>query len=315
MHPALSVILFTTASGAGYGLVVWLAVFTAASLLPLVPGYGLIALTVALVLVTVGLLASSLHLGHPERAWRAFSQWRSSWLSREGVVSVITYAPILLFGLLWTLAGRPSVAAIVAGLIAALLALVTVFCTAMIYASLKPVRQWHLRRVPVNYLLLSLYSGAICLSAVTAFFVPPAARLPGIAAILFGVAAMLGKVLYWRFIARSPASSTPESATGLGAIGKVRLLESPNTEENYLLREMGYRIGRKHAQVLRGFALIAGFVLPILLLVADLLLPPGAAIGLCPVAAVIALVGLLVERWLFFAEATHTVTLYYGRTV
>jgi len=30
------------------------------------------------------------------------------------------------------------------------------------------------------------------------------------------------------------------------------------------------------------------------------------------VAALVHLVGVMVERWLFFAEAKHTVTLYYG---
>ena len=83
----------------------------------------------------------------------------------------------------------------------------------------------------------------------------------------------------------------------------MRSLDPPNTQENYLLREMGYRIARKHAARLRVIAVLLGFVAPIVLLA---FIPP--------VAAIAALLGLLIERWLFFAEATHTVTLYYGRT-
>ncbi|MEM9784774.1 MAG: DmsC/YnfH family molybdoenzyme membrane anchor subunit, partial [Pseudomonadota bacterium] len=97
MHPAKSVILFTTASGAGYGLLIWLAIFSATGAIAPDRGFGLIAFTLSLGLVTGGLLSSTLHLGHPERAWRAMSQWRTSWLSREGVAALVTYAPALLF--------------------------------------------------------------------------------------------------------------------------------------------------------------------------------------------------------------------------
>ena len=88
MHPALSVIFFTTLSGAGYGLLAWLAI---ASLVGGLPGpVRIVATLIALVLASAGLLASFWHLGKPMRAWRAFSQWRTSWLSREGVAAVLT---------------------------------------------------------------------------------------------------------------------------------------------------------------------------------------------------------------------------------
>jgi len=96
MHPALSVIFFTTLSGAGYGLLTWCALAALAQWLPARP--LLISLVMALVLVTIGLLSSLGHLGKPQRAWRAFSQWRSSWLSREGVASVLTFVPAVLVG-------------------------------------------------------------------------------------------------------------------------------------------------------------------------------------------------------------------------
>ena len=93
MNPAYSVILFTTASGAGYGLMVWLALAVLfGSVAPAGP-LAAVGLVLALGLVTVGLLSSTLHLGRPERAWRAVTQWSTSWLSREGVLALATYVP------------------------------------------------------------------------------------------------------------------------------------------------------------------------------------------------------------------------------
>src|SRR5215475_4218546 len=101
MHPALSVIIFTTASGAGYGLLVWYGLMSAFAEMPGGRIVALVVLPLALVLVTAGLLSSTFHLGRPERAWRALSQWRTSWLSREGVCSFVTYAPAGLLALVW----------------------------------------------------------------------------------------------------------------------------------------------------------------------------------------------------------------------
>ena len=126
-----------------------------------------------------------------------------------------------------------------------------------------------------------------------------------------GFAAGAVKMVYWRDIDAAPAISTIESATGLGHLGKVRSFEAPHTEENYILKEMGFRIGRKHATKLRGYALLAAFALPLALLVAIIAGPLPAST--LPVPAAIALVGILLERWLFFAEATHTAVLFYGR--
>ena len=313
MHPALSVIFFSTSSGAGYGLLIWLGTFAALHLAPTQPLFGLAALVVAVALFTAGLLSSTIHLGRPERAWRAISQWRTSWLSREGVASLLTYVPVVLFGAVWFIGGRPGMMSAVLGLVAAAMAVVTVICTAMIYASLKPIRQWHHRLVMPGYLLIALYTGAVWLAAVTAIWQGAAARLPGAAAILFGLFALVLKVFYWRSIDTAPSSSTIESATGLGHLGKVRMLEAPHTEENYLLREMGYAIGRRHAGSLRLLALAIGWVAPVLLVLAAILSPPGFAIVMFPLAALLAFLGVLCERWLFFAEATHTVVLYYGR--
>src|SRR5215467_14251240 len=108
MHPAFSVIIFTTMSGAGYGLLAWLGAWAIVGGLPANRGLAAVLLVLSLGAITIGLLSSTVHLGHPERAWRAFSQWRSSWLSREGVASVVTYAPTLLLAFGWVVLGIVS---------------------------------------------------------------------------------------------------------------------------------------------------------------------------------------------------------------
>lgn len=300
MNPAFSVIFLTTASGAGYGMLVWLGVLGVFGALPQERWFGVVAALLALALSAAGLLASTFHLGHPERAWRAISQWRSSWLSREGVLGLFTNLPGLAFAAAWWFGG-PT---IVIGVIAALCGLATVASQAMIYASLKPIRQWRNNYVLPNFLLLSMYSGAVWLAAVGA------GSIAALIGIVLAVITAAVKWAYWRSIDAAPPIATIESATGLGAIGRVRPLEAPHTEENYLLREMGYVIGRKHAAKLRLIALVVGFAVPVVLLLIGLAV---AGIACAIAAALVALAGIYIERWLFFAEATHTVTLYYGQ--
>ncbi|MGO4836055.1 dimethyl sulfoxide reductase anchor subunit family protein, partial [Rhizobiaceae sp. 2RAB30] len=152
MHPAPSIIVFTTLSGLGYGLA---AVLGLGVLDPTAMSTG-IAHVVALLLIAAGLSSSTLHLGNPQRAWRAFSQWRSSWLSREGVMSILTFVPLVWSAWAALFEGRyfwfP-------GLLGSLLSAGTVYCTAMIYASLKSVDAWHTPLTPACYLLFAAAGG------------------------------------------------------------------------------------------------------------------------------------------------------------
>ncbi|MGE0628960.1 MAG: dimethyl sulfoxide reductase anchor subunit family protein, partial [Hyphomicrobiaceae bacterium] len=158
MHPAYSVILFTTASGAGYGLLFWLSCLGVSGAIPPDRWIGFWGLGTALALITIGLLSSTAHLGHPERAWRAFSQWRTSWLSREGVAAVVTYVPAGLLGIGWVFLSSLSGPWGALAILAAIMSLVTVWCTGMIYQSLPTIRAWSLPIVAPVYLVLALAS-------------------------------------------------------------------------------------------------------------------------------------------------------------
>jgi DMSO reductase anchor subunit len=308
MHPAYSVIVFTTASGAGYGLLFWLAVLGALGVVPPVWGFGLAGLALAFMLIGAGLLSSTAHLGHPERAWRAFSQWRSSWLSREGVAAVLTFVPMVMLAADWLLGGVVGPAA----WLAAAAALATVYCTGMIYQSLPTIRAWHHPLVAPVYVALALATGAVLVALLAAIAGLPLGRILWLAALAVGAGWLL-KAGYWSSIDAARRSLTPGHATGLGRFGKVRALEPAHSQPNFVMREMGYQVARKHALKLRGIATALLFLLPLVLVLAALVLGPMLAIPLLGLATLSAAAGVLVERWLFFAEAEHVVTLFYGR--
>ena len=310
MHPAFSVIYFTVMSGMGYGLAIFL-------------GFGLVdpgslagkaAHVVALAMIASGLVSSTFHLGNPQRAWRAFSQWKSSWLSREGVMAIVSFVPLTLNAALAVFFGTQS---LWLGLAGSLCALVTVYCTAMIYASLRTVDAWHTRLTPACYIAFAIAGGALWMLAFKLMSGRGEPLLAGILAILGIVVAWAVKMRWTRRMRAHAAASTPETATGLGHLGSVRLLERPHATENYLTREMGFRVARKHAAKLRWISALLAYVAPLLIVVASL---PGLAVhGGVPWLAGIALVavlshaaGMFVERWLFFAEARHAVMNYYG---
>jgi DMSO reductase anchor subunit len=183
----------------------------------------------------------------------------------------------------------------------------------MIYASLKPIHQWNNPWVVPSYLSLGLMSGYLVLDLLIRWWEP---RPWGVA--LLSSIAVLGawciKERYWLLIDTSSARSTIASATLLGN-GKVRLLEPPHTEENYLLREMGFHIARKHRKRLRCIARVAAFVVPGLLSLLASVFGSVVAVIAAGLALISATLGILVERWLFFAEAKHTVMLYYNSDV
>lgn len=312
MHPAVSIIFFTTASGAGYGLLALLGLFGAFGLLPEDRWVGFLGLFVALGLITAGLLSSTFHLGHPERAWRALSQWKSSWLSREGVMAVLTFVPAGLLFIGWVFLEDTGHIFAIAGLVAAVCAVITVYCTAMIYASLKPIRQWNSPLTAPNYLLLALLTGAVCLNTIAYIFKSEHSLFAWIM-LVAAIAAWAAKILYWRAADGGDGAITRESATGLGKFGNVKPLEPPHTSPNYLQKEMVFRVARDHAARLRKLVQVLTFAVPAIaavLMIAYDSNPFGLLLSF--ITLMFASAGVLFERWLFFAEAEHTVSLYYN---
>lgn len=311
MHPAYSVIFFTTASGAGYGLLIWMAVFGSLGLAPTTREFGFTGFALAFGLVSTGLLSSTFHLGHPERAWRAVTQWRSSWLSREGVVALATYLPAGVLAIGWVFFENVSGPFVLAAILTIVGALVTVWCTGMIYASLKTIRAWNQPLVAPLYIVLGLATGAVLFDLLLRVWGETGGFSGWLSAVFLATGFGM-KLAYWRAIERAGKTYSAESATGLGRFGKVRPLEPPHTQPNFIMREMGYRVARKHALKLRRLAVLLTFAIPIVAVLLSLML--GGLLGLIASfgAAMSVSAGIVIERWLFFAEAEHVAMLYYG---
>ena len=289
MHPAGSVILFTVASGLGFGLLTFLGLG-----MPEVKGWTAFGYYfVGFGLAVGGLISSTFHLGNPQRAWRAFTQWRTSWLSREGCFAVAALLTLGVFAIgaiflrdIW----QPL------GIIGAILSLLTVGATSMIYAQLKTVPRWNHWTTPCLYLVLSLAGGALL-----SMNLQIAILLLIVAGVLQLAAWLLGD---GQFTSRGTDIGT---ATGLGGRGKVRAFEPPHTGNNYLLKEMVHVVGRKHAVKLRIIAFALMILVPLVCLMSDWSLP------MLVIAIVSHVLGAFCQRWLFFAEAEHVVGLYYGK--
>lgn len=310
MHPASSVIAFTTLSGAGYGLLFSLIFGQLTGLYESNDTIGIVGLVVAFFMVVSGLLMSTFHLGHPERAWRAFSQWRSSWLSREGVCAVTTFIPWTLYaGSLYILEDAETLT-LWSGIITAVMAMVTVYTTSMIYRSIKAVQSWYNVYVSPLYLMFSLSTGLTILNAILYLNQAPSPQINNLA-LLTLISAILLKRGYWRFVDKAPRRSTMESATGLGKFGKVKALEHPHSHVNYLMQEMGYQIARKHSNKLRRLFQVS-WLISVVMLSLTLVFMGTVALFMAVIGCLLMALGIVVERWLFFAEAKHDQALYYG---
>ena len=300
MHPAWSIIFFTSVSGLGLGLAGWIVLgfldLSQFIVLLFVSGF-------TFGLIGAGLLSSTLHLGHPERAWRALSQWRSSWLSREGVLAVLVLAALSAWFLIVFFGVVPPLWANIV-LIAIITA--TVYATSMIYASLRTVACWHHPLTPACYLMFSVSGGSLAFVWVSAAINQQLNDLFIYFAGALILSAWTVKFFWWRMLDNKKPGSSLASATGLGALGEVKTLMPPHTSENYLQTEMGFVVARRHAAKLRAISVLLGCALPFLVLCSV-----ATSIVMLSIALFAHLVGIFVERWLFFAEAKHVVSTYY----
>jgi sulfite dehydrogenase (quinone) subunit SoeC len=322
VKPALSVIFFTVISGGGLGVLALVA------LVDLMGGFELLRFPVGstpemtyaaeagIAFAVAGLWASALHLANPRNAWRAYSRFRTSWLSREAVFALAFLAVAAIYAAMLA-TGANGVARMIVAIALIVLALTVLTCTAMIYASLKPIRQWHTRWTPAVYLTLGLWSGAVLLRALLRDVDGADALWPFAAAL--GILGTIVKAAYWRRIDGATDSIALEQAIGVdhgvrppsrasgATIMRARLLDAGHTHGTFLTDEFGFVLARRHRRWLRLAFWIGGIAIP---LVWILFGRPDVVGAL--VANVACIGGLLAERWLFFAEARHTVRLYHG---
>jgi DMSO reductase anchor subunit len=305
MNPAFSVIFLTTLTGAGQGL--FLALFSAELAGRAAPPFLAAGAAVALVLSALGLLASFFHLGHPERAWRAATMWRTSWLSREVIALPLFMAGLAAWGAAHFM-GWPGTREL--GVLVVLLCLALFVCTAMIYASIKFLREWASHWTLVNYTLLGCASGCTLATVLAAALAPSLLPPYALAAALLTAAGLVTRVASLRRNAALKPKSTLQTALGI---------KHPRIEQ----KSMGFMGGSfntreffhgRPAQFLRNtkwLFLALAFVLPIVLLWAGATAAGVGSAGWFALAFAVQYVGLLAERWYFFAQANHPQNLYY----
>lgn len=312
MNPAGSVIVFTTLAGAGQGMVMAIALVTLAGA-PLARSFAAICLAVALVLLVVALGASFLHLGRPERAWRAVLMWRSSWLSREVILLPAFIAVIAAWLALLLWGNQGALRDGLVPVLAIVLSLALWYCTAMIYACIRFIQEWAHPLTIANYTLIGLSSGLVLFAAMAWLagqmqLVRPAAAW----ALLLTVMAAVVRLVSIARNARLKLKSTLQSATGI-ANPKLVQQSMGMTGGSFNTREFMHGKTLAFVAKIKYFAIGAGFVVPGLLILPALVGGGNSGQGgaWLLVAVPVQCVGLLAERWYFFAQARHPQNLYY----
>ena len=296
-------------SGTGYGIIICLSYFALFSELNLETNFKLSLIIISFIFITLGLLSSTLHLGHPERALRSFSQWRSSWLSREGLAAVLTFIPLMLFYFLWYL----DISSFEYFLyIASILSVITIFCTGQMYATLKTIPAWNNILVTPIYLINAISMGALSIFCLTRLYEIDVVHLHNLTLISLILCLCL-KLFYW-FHIRNKIKSTANTATGLGKDNDVSFFEGPRTGKNFLTTEMINKIKNEKANFLRLCFIILTCILPFYMIVQEASLVVDIFIFKLSffITFIFAIIGMLIERYLFFIQAKHVVGLYYG---
>ncbi len=309
MRPQLSIILFTTLAGMAQGLLFFIALLNIEAPVLSAPFIAILALPVSFVLLTLGLVASFFHLGHPERAWRAAMMWRTSWLSRE-VIALPAVMALTAITFFFVISGM-----VPAWLWAALLisTLALWICTAKIYQCIRFIQEWSHPSTLSNFILLGLTSGGLLLEFLLMLWNDPSVPLgmgliSGANFILLFLALNL-KLWIWRRNQQLKPKSNLASATGIKG-NNIRQTSMGFMGGSFNTREFLHHQTDRVISNIRKIILLMAYIGPMILLAFSMNSPSVAQIAF---ALFIHYIGLLAERWMFFAEANHPQNLYYQR--
>jgi DMSO reductase anchor subunit len=309
MRPQFSIIFFTTLAGMAQGLLFFLALINLEAPVFSASFISMLALPVSFILLTLGLVASFFHLGHPERAWRAAMMWRTSWLSRE----VIALPAVMLLTAMTFLYIQSGVvpawlwAAVILGTLALWI------CTAKIYQCIRFIQEWSHPSTLTNFILLGLSSGGLLLEFLLLVWNDPntpmgISLISGVNFILLFLALNL-KLWIWRRNQKLRPKSNLASATGIKGIN-IRQTSMGFMGGSFNTREFFHHQTDRVINNIRKVILLMVYVGPMVLLALNMNSPSTFQIAL---ALLMHYLGLLAERWMFFAEANHPQNLYYQR--
>ena len=289
MHPAPSIILFTVLSGFGFGLI---SIIGLLQFLSVISMFDLIIYSIiGVIFATVGLVSSFFHLANKKNAIKSLSQWQTSWLSREAIASI--FCLLVVFGnIIWAVSQNNYISQV--GVVLFFLSLFTIFTTSMIYAQLKTVPSWNNALTPAIFVCAALTGGAILLTDYASL----------VLLLVFGTL----QISFWYIADRGFQDKETSVGTALGynKNEEIRPFDVAHTNRNYLLNEMVYKVARKHSVKIRYISFFMAFVFPMSLI---LIFPNNFSVSVS--AITIHLIGIYFSRWLFFAEAKHSVSFYY----
>ena len=289
MHPAPSIILFTVLSGFGFGLI---SIIGLLQFLSVISMFDLIIYSIiGVIFATVGLVSSFFHLANKKNAIKSLSQWQTSWLSREAIASI--FCLLVVFGnIIWAVSQNNYISEV--GVVLFFLSLFTIFTTSMIYAQLKTVPSWNNALTPAIFICAALTGGAILLTDYASL----------VLLLVFGTL----QISFWYIADRGFQDKETSVGTALGynKNEEIRPFDVAHTNRNYLLNEMVYKVARKHSVILRYISFFTAFVFPMSLI---LIFPDNFSVIVFGIT--IHLIGIYFSRWLFFAEAKHSVSFYY----
>ena len=289
MHPAPSIILFTVLSGFGFGLI---SIIGLLQFLSVITMFDLIIYSIiGVIFATVGLVSSFFHLANKKNAIKSLSQWQTSWLSREAIASI--FCLLVVFGnIIWAFSQNNYMSEV--GVVLSFLSLFTIFTTSMIYAQLKTVPSWNNALTPAIFVCAALTGGAILLTDYASL----------VLLLVFGTL----QISFWYIADRGFQDKETSVGTALGynKNEEIRPFDVAHTNRNYLLNEMVYKVARKHSVKIRYISFFMAFVFPMSLI---LIFPNNFSVSVS--AITIHLIGIYFSRWLFFAEAKHSVSFYY----
>ena len=289
MHPAPSIILFTVLSGFGFGLI---SIIGLLQFLSVISMFDLIIYSIiGVIFATVGLVSSFFHLANKKNAIKSLSQWQTSWLSREAIASI--FCLLIVFGnIIWAVYQNNYVSEV--GVVLFFLSLFTIFTTSMIYAQLKTVPSWNNALTPAIFVCAALTGGAILLTDYASL----------VLLLVYGTL----QISFWYIADRGFQDKETSVGTALGynKNEEIRAFDVAHTNRNYLLNEMVYKVARKHSVKIRYISFFMAFVFPMSLI---LIFPNNFSVSVS--AITIHLIGIYFSRWLFFAEAKHSVSFYY----
>jgi len=309
MRPQFSIIFFTTLAGMAQGLLFFIALLNIEVPILSAPFLAMLALPVSFILLTLGLVASFFHLGHPERAWRAAMMWRTSWLSRE-VLALPAVMLLTTMTFLFVVSGIVPVWLWAALLISTLILWI---CTAKIYQCIRFIQEWSHPSTLSNFILLGLSSGGLLLEFLLMLWNDPSIPLgmrpiSGANFILLFIALNL-KLWIWRRNQQLKPKSNLASATGIKG-RNIRQTSMGFMGGSFNTREFFHHQTDRVISNIRKITLLLTYVGPMILLGFSMNSPSIAQIA---IALLMHYIGLLAERWMFFAEANHPQNLYYQR--